>query len=33
MLDALRSYRGAVVLVTHDPGAAAALGPQRVVLS
>lgn len=24
VLDALRSYRGAVVLVTHDPGAAAA---------
>lgn len=32
VLDALRSYRGAVVLVTHDPGATAALGPQRVVL-
>lgn len=32
VLHALRSYRGAVVLVTHDPGAAAALGPQRVVL-
>lgn len=32
VLDALRSYRGAVVLVTHDPGAAAALGPQRVVV-
>lgn len=32
VLDALRSYRGAVVLVTHDPGAAAALGPQWVVL-
>ncbi|WP_053869529.1 macrolide ABC transporter ATP-binding protein [Mycobacterium tuberculosis] len=32
VLDALRSYQGAVVLVTHDPGAAAALGPQRVVL-
>lgn len=32
VLDALRSYRGAVVLVTHDPGAAPALGPQRVVL-
>lgn len=32
VLDALRSYRGAVVLVTHDPGAAAALDPQRVVL-
>ncbi len=32
VLDALRSYRGAVVLVTHDPGAAEALHPQRVVL-
>ncbi len=32
VLDALRSYRGAVVLVTHDPGAADALDPQRVVL-
>jgi ATPase subunit of ABC transporter with duplicated ATPase domains len=32
VLDALRSYVGAVVLVTHDPGAAEALGPQRVVL-
>jgi ATPase subunit of ABC transporter with duplicated ATPase domains len=32
VLDALRSYTGAVVLVTHDPGAAEALGPQRVVL-
>ncbi|BBX96045.1 ABC-F family ATP-binding cassette domain-containing protein [Mycobacterium lacus] len=32
VLDALRSYRGAVVLVTHDPGAAEALAPQRVVL-
>ncbi|KUI22385.1 ABC-F family ATP-binding cassette domain-containing protein [Mycobacterium sp. GA-2829] len=32
VLDALRSYRGAVVLVTHDPGAAEALEPQRVVL-
>jgi ATPase subunit of ABC transporter with duplicated ATPase domains len=32
VLDALRSYIGAVVLVTHDPGAAEALGPQRVVL-
>jgi len=31
VLDALRSYVGAVVLVTHDPGAAEALGPQRVV--
>jgi ATPase subunit of ABC transporter with duplicated ATPase domains len=32
VLDALRSYDGAVVLVTHDPGAAEALDPQRVVL-
>ena len=32
VLDALRSYLGAVVLVTHDPGAADALHPQRVVL-
>jgi ATPase subunit of ABC transporter with duplicated ATPase domains len=32
VLDALRSYVGAVVLVTHDPGAAEALDPQRVVL-
>jgi len=32
VLDALRSYIGAVVLVTHDPGAAEALEPQRVVL-
>ena len=32
VLDALRSYAGAVVLVTHDPGAAEALNPQRVLL-
>ncbi len=32
VLDALRCYLGAVVLVTHDPGAAEALDPQRVVL-
>ena len=32
VLDALRSYQGAVVLVTHDPGRAEALHPQRVVL-
>ncbi|WP_440712326.1 ABC-F family ATP-binding cassette domain-containing protein [Gordonia sp. FQ] len=32
VLEALRSYTGAVVLVTHDPGAAAALDPQRVIL-
>jgi ATPase subunit of ABC transporter with duplicated ATPase domains len=32
VLDALRSFLGAVVLVTHDPGAAEALNPERVVL-
>ncbi|AMY25225.1 ABC-F family ATP-binding cassette domain-containing protein [Rhodococcus fascians] len=32
VLDALRSYKGAVVLVTHDPGAAEALSPERVIL-
>ncbi|MCF8569812.1 ATP-binding cassette domain-containing protein [Gordonia sp. HY002] len=32
VLEALRSYTGAVVLVTHDPGAAEALEPQRVIL-
>ncbi|MBJ8337513.1 ABC-F family ATP-binding cassette domain-containing protein [Antrihabitans sp. YC3-6] len=32
VLDALRSYAGAVVLVTHDPGAADALSPERVIL-
>jgi len=32
VLDALLSYLGAVILVTHDPGAAEALEPQRVVL-
>ncbi len=32
VLDALRSYQGAVVLVTHDPGAADALEPQRVLV-
>ncbi|MDG4668901.1 ABC-F family ATP-binding cassette domain-containing protein [Mycobacterium sp. 236(2023)] len=32
VLDALRSYEGSVVLVTHDPGAAEALEPQRVLL-
>ncbi|RVW03357.1 ABC-F family ATP-binding cassette domain-containing protein [Rhodococcus spongiicola] len=32
VLDALRSYTGAVVLVTHDPGAAEALNPERVIL-
>ena len=32
VLDALRRYRGAVVLVTHDEGAVDALSPERVVL-
>ena len=32
VLDALRTYAGAVVLVTHDPGAAEALSPERVIL-
>jgi len=32
VLDALRRYAGAVVLVTHDPGAVRALEPERVIL-
>jgi ATPase subunit of ABC transporter with duplicated ATPase domains len=32
ILQALRRYRGAVVLVTHDEAAVTALGPERVVL-
>ena len=32
ILAALRDYEGAVVLVTHDPGAVTALNPQRVLL-
>jgi ATPase subunit of ABC transporter with duplicated ATPase domains len=32
ILGALRSYRGAVVLVTHDEGAVDALSPERIVL-
>ncbi len=32
ILAALRSYEGAVVLVTHDPGAVEALNPDRVLL-
>jgi ATPase subunit of ABC transporter with duplicated ATPase domains len=32
VLEALRRYKGSVVLVTHDPGAARALDPERVVL-
>ena len=32
VLEALRGYAGAVVLVTHDEGAVTALSPERVVL-
>jgi ATPase subunit of ABC transporter with duplicated ATPase domains len=32
VLDALRAYKGAVVLVTHDPGAVEALAPDRVIV-
>lgn len=32
ILHALHSYEGAVILVTHDPGAVQALEPQRVLL-
>src|SRR4029453_17218635 len=32
ILGALRTYHGAVVLVTHDEGAVEALQPERVVL-
>ena len=32
ILNALRQYEGAVVLVTHDEGAVEALDPERVVL-
>ncbi|OIQ84000.1 putative ABC transporter ATP-binding protein YbiT [mine drainage metagenome] len=32
ILAALRGYKGAVVLVSHDEGAVAALDPERVVL-
>ena len=32
VLDALRTYEGAVVLVTHDPGAVEALEPERVII-
>jgi ATPase subunit of ABC transporter with duplicated ATPase domains len=32
ILSALRAYRGAIVLVTHDEGAVEALAPERVVL-
>ncbi len=32
ILNALRTYEGAVILVTHDPGAVEALEPDRVLL-
>ncbi len=32
VLEALQSYEGAVLLVTHDAGAVAALQPERVIL-
>jgi ATPase subunit of ABC transporter with duplicated ATPase domains len=32
VLTALRSYKGAIVLVTHDEGAVDALQPERVLL-
>lgn len=32
VLDAIRSYQGAVILVTHDEGAVEALEPDRVLL-
>jgi ATP-binding cassette subfamily F protein 3 len=32
VLGALHTYRGAVVLVTHDEGAVEALAPERVIL-
>ena len=32
VLKAIRSYRGAIVLVSHDEGAVEALEPDRVLL-
>ena len=32
ILNSLATYEGAVILVTHDPGAVKALDPQRVLL-
>jgi ATPase subunit of ABC transporter with duplicated ATPase domains len=32
VLAAIRSYAGAIVLVTHDEGAVDALGPERVLV-
>jgi ATPase subunit of ABC transporter with duplicated ATPase domains len=32
VLDAIANYPGAIVLVTHDPGAVTALKPERAIL-
>jgi ATPase subunit of ABC transporter with duplicated ATPase domains len=32
VLDALHTYTGAIVLVTHDEGAVEALNPDKVIL-
>ncbi len=32
ILGALRTYKGAVILVTHDEGAVEALEPERIIL-
>ena len=32
MLRAIRTYEGAIVLVTHDEGAVQALSPDRVLI-
>ena len=32
VLAALRTYEGAIVLVTHDEGAVEALAPERILL-
>jgi ATPase subunit of ABC transporter with duplicated ATPase domains len=32
VLEALRTYQGAIVLVTHDEGAVTALDPDKVIL-
>jgi ATP-binding cassette subfamily F protein 3 len=32
VLNALRTYTGAIVLVTHDEGAVEALQPEKVIL-
>jgi ATPase subunit of ABC transporter with duplicated ATPase domains len=32
VLEALRTYGGAIVLVTHDEGAVEALSPDKVIL-